>query len=93
VLSWFTRHGPADHGLRLAAALSRFWRVRGYFAEGRERMAELLALPAASTRSPAQAKGLHSVGLFASQQGEYVEARALFEESLDIYRELAPIGE
>jgi predicted ATPase/class 3 adenylate cyclase len=92
VLSWFTRHGPADHGLRLAAALSRFWRVRGYFAEGRERMAELLALPAASTRSPAQAKGLHSVGLFASQQGEYVEARALFEESLDIYRELGDSG-
>lgn len=91
-LSWFTRHGPADHGLRLAAALSRFWRIRGYFAEGRERMAELLARPAARTRTPARAKVLHSAGLFASHQGEYVEARALFEESLDIYRELGDLG-
>jgi predicted ATPase/class 3 adenylate cyclase len=91
-LSWFTRRGPADHGLRLATALSRFWRIRGYFSEGRERMAELLALPAARTRSPARAKTLHSAGLFASHQGQYVEARALFEESLDIYRELGDTG-
>jgi predicted ATPase/class 3 adenylate cyclase len=92
VLSWFARQGLADHGLRLTAALARFWRVRGYFAEGRERMAGLLALPAARTRSPARARVLHSAGLFASQQGEYVEARALFEESLDIYRELGDPG-
>jgi predicted ATPase/class 3 adenylate cyclase len=91
-LSWFARHGPADHGLRLAGALARFWRVRNYFAEGRERMAELLALPAAQTRSAARAKVLHAAGLFASQQGEYAEARKRFEESLDIYRELSDSG-
>ncbi|MGH7319847.1 MAG: ATP-binding protein [Candidatus Rokuibacteriota bacterium] len=88
VLSWFARHGPADHGLRLAAALRRFWRARGYHAEGRERLVELLALPEARTRSPARAKALHAAGLFASQQGDYVDARVRFEESLDIHREL-----
>lgn len=92
VLAWFARHGPADYGLRLAAALARFWRVRGYFAEGRERMVELLALPMAQTRSPTRAKVLHAAGLFASHQGEYVQARALFEESLDINRELGDGG-
>jgi len=91
-LSWFARHGPADRGLRLAAALVRFWRVRGYLAEGRERMAELLALPAARARSAARARVLHSAGLFASQHGEYGEARARFEEGLDIYRELGDQG-
>jgi tetratricopeptide (TPR) repeat protein len=91
-ISWFARHGLADHGLRLATALRRFWRLRGYIAEGRERMAELLALPAARTRSPARAQTLHAAGLFACQQGEYVEARVLFEESLDIYRSLGDIG-
>ncbi|MGH7318114.1 MAG: ATP-binding protein, partial [Candidatus Rokuibacteriota bacterium] len=92
VLSWSARHGPADHGLRLAAVLARFWRARGYFAEGREWLIQLLALPAARNRSPARAKALHAAGLFSSQQGDYVEARALFEESLDIYRELGDSG-
>ena len=90
-LSWFVRHGPADHCLRLAAALSRFWRIRGHFAEGRERMAELLTLPAAEPRTAARAKALQAAGGFANQQGDYVEARAWFEESLDIYRELGNI--
>ncbi len=90
-LSWFIRHGPADSGLRLAAALRRFWRSRGYLAEGREWTSALLALPAARTRTAARAKVLQAAGGFANQQGDYVEARAWFEESLDIYRELGNI--
>jgi predicted ATPase/class 3 adenylate cyclase len=86
-LSWFALHGPADDGLRLAAALQRFWRARGYVAEGRERLARLLARPDRS-RSAARAAALHVAGLFASQHGDYVEARTLIAESLDISREL-----
>jgi len=86
-LSWFARHGPADDGLRLATALQRFWRARGYITEGRERLAELLSRPDRN-RSPARAKALHVAGLFASQHGDYVEARALITESLDICREI-----
>jgi predicted ATPase/class 3 adenylate cyclase len=90
-LSWFVRHGPVDHGLRLGGALRRFWRSRGYLTEGREWTSMLLALPAAPTRTAARAKVLHAAGGFANQQGDYVEARALFQESLDIYRELGDI--
>jgi len=86
-LSWFARHGAADDGLRLATALQRFWRARGYIAEGRERLAELLARPDRN-RSPARATALHVAGLFASQHGDYGEARALIAESLDICREI-----
>jgi predicted ATPase/class 3 adenylate cyclase len=87
-LAWFARHGPAEDGLRLAAALRRFWRARGNLTEGREHMAALLALPAAEPRGRARAKALHAAGLFASGQGDYVEARRSLEESLDIYRRL-----
>jgi len=87
-LSWFARRGPAEHGLRLAGALRRFWRSRGYLAEGREWMSALLSLPAAQARTAARAKALQAAGGFANQQGDYGEARALFEESLAIYREL-----
>ncbi len=87
-LTWLARHGPAEHGLRLANALRRYWRARGYLAEGRERVAALLAMPDGRARTSARAKALHVAGSFASQQGDYAEARALIEESLDIHREL-----
>src|SRR5574341_2383653 len=32
----------AEMGLRLAGALARFWELRGYFSEGRERMSAAL---------------------------------------------------
>lgn len=86
-LQWLTKHGPADHGLRMAAALRRFWRARGYLREGRQQLAALLALPEAGG-SPARAKALHAAGWLAREQGDYAEARALFEESLRIYRTL-----
>ena len=88
-LRWLVEHGPADHGLRLAAALRRFWRARGYLTEGRERLAALLALPLEGGRDGSRAKALHAAGWLAREQGDYGEARALFEESLEIYRALA----
>jgi len=90
-LSWFIRNGPADHGLRLGGALRRFWRSRGYLDEGREWMSALLALPAAQTRTAARAKALQAAGGFANQQGDHAEARALYEESLSIHRELGDV--
>lgn len=88
-LRWLVEQGPADHGLRLAAALRRFWRARGYITEGRERLAALLALPAPAGHDGSRAKALHAAGWLAREQGDYAEARALFEESLEIYRALA----
>lgn len=91
-LSRFTRRGLAEHGLRLASALRRFWRARGYTAQGRERLAELLAQPAGRTRSITRAKALHAAGWLATQQGDYAEARTMFDESLDISRALGEPG-
>jgi len=85
-LSWLAERGPVDHGLRLGAALKRFWRARGHIMEGSERMAALLSLPDAQGRTTSRAKALHAAGQLTREQGNYGEARALFEESLDIYR-------
>jgi predicted ATPase/DNA-binding SARP family transcriptional activator len=54
-LEWFTHAGEAEKALRLGAALWRFWAVRGYLSEGRERLAGLLAW---SGRVPPQAPSL-----------------------------------
>jgi tetratricopeptide (TPR) repeat protein len=56
-LAWsLTDIGSSREGLRLAAALWRFWYVRGHFREGRDWLERLLARaapPAATPSSPA----------------------------------------
>ena len=44
VLAWSVAGGEVETGLRLGGALWWFWSLRGYLTEGRERLAELLAL-------------------------------------------------
>jgi predicted ATPase len=80
--------GHVDEGLRLSAALRRFWRARGYISEGRERMTELLSLAAPVSARASRAKALHAAGWLAREQGDYTDARILIEESLGIFRDL-----
>ncbi len=46
-LEWLTETGDAEWGLRLGTALFRFWEVREYLAEGRDRLAKLLKIAGA----------------------------------------------
>ncbi len=87
-LDWLTQTGNADWGLRLGAALFRFWEPREHLAEGRERLMRLLRLPAAAARNRGRARALFAAGVLAGEQGDYPSARTLLEESLDIDREL-----
>ena len=41
-LEWLIETGDADWGLRLGAALFRFWEMREYLAEGRNSLGKLL---------------------------------------------------
>jgi predicted ATPase/Tfp pilus assembly protein PilF len=68
-------------GLKLGAALARFWEIRGYWSEGREHLARLLALPGAEAE-PARAKALHGAGILSFYQGDYGAATALLTECL-----------
>ena len=48
-LTWATESGEAEIGLRIGAALWRFWHMRGSLAEGRDRLERLLALNSGSS--------------------------------------------
>jgi non-specific serine/threonine protein kinase len=76
-LAWFGEEENWEAGLRLAAALWRFWFIRGYPREGRAWLAQVLAYP--HGWSAALREALHGGSMLASNQGEYHEAAALAE--------------
>jgi predicted ATPase len=87
-LEWLTETRNAEWGLRLGGALFRFWEAREYLSEGRDRLEKLLKLPAATTATKQRMRALFAAGVLASDQGDYLHADALFEESLQIARQL-----
>jgi predicted ATPase/DNA-binding winged helix-turn-helix (wHTH) protein len=87
-LDWLTETGDAEWGLRLGAALFRFWETREYLAEGRDRLGKLLKLAGAVAPTKARARALSAAGVLATGQGDYASGAALFGESLDIMRRL-----
>ena len=87
-LEWLTESGDAQWGLRLGAALFRFWEMREYLAEGRARLGRLLAMAGAAAPTKARERALFAAGVLATGQGDYAAADALIRESLDIARQL-----
>jgi len=91
-LGWLEESRAVEAGWQLGGALWRFWSMRGYLREGRERLAALLDL--AGERLPsergraARAKALKAAGTLAAEQGDYAAAHARYDESLAIRREL-----
>jgi predicted ATPase/serine/threonine protein kinase len=83
-LDWLTQTGNAAWGLRLGAALLRFWESREYLAEGRDRLAKLLALEGPAVPTQARARALFAAGVLAGAQGDYASACTLIGESLRI---------
>ena len=87
-LEWLTETGDVEWGLRLGAALFRFWEMREYLAEGRDRLGKLLKLAAAAGPTKARARALFAAGVLAGEQGDYAAADALIKENLGIARQL-----
>jgi predicted ATPase len=87
-LEWLIETGNADWGLRLGLALFRFWEMREYFAEGRDQLAKLLKLSGAAAPTDARLRALFAAGVLAGAQGDYAFSDQLFEESMDIARQL-----
>jgi predicted ATPase len=79
-LHWAAAQGAGTLGRRLAGALWRFWRTRGYWTEGREHLTAMLALPEAEddpTDRAARAKAANGAGVLAAAQGDYAAAEPL----------------
>jgi predicted ATPase len=77
-----------DAGLKLAAALWRFWLVRGYLTEGLEWLDQLLSAPgsARSEYTLSRAKALYVASSLFQTQGTITRGLALAEQSLSLCR-------
>jgi predicted ATPase len=87
-LDWLTETGDAEWGLRLGTALFRFWEIREYLAEGRDRLGRLLKLVGAAAPTKARARALFAAGVLAGGQGDYCSSQTLISESRDIAGQL-----
>ena len=86
-LAWSAESSPTD-GVRLAAALDLFWRLRGHVAEGRQWLARLLDAFPIDGPTLERARGLLVAGILAMEQADYAAAKRLFQECLALFSEL-----
>jgi predicted ATPase/DNA-binding SARP family transcriptional activator/DNA-binding CsgD family transcriptional regulator len=82
-LTWSIEHSEGEIGLRLAAALWRFWDTKGHNGEGRGWLVETLAMDG-RTPVPVRAKALEGLGWMAYFQGDMAQAAAAAEEGLEL---------
>jgi predicted ATPase/DNA-binding SARP family transcriptional activator len=81
-----------EMGLRLICDLSWFWRVRGHRSEVRRHLDELLARDDTAAHTEQRLEALRIAGGMAGGQYDYGAAKSLYEESLEIARELGHKG-
>lgn len=88
-LTWLLEQdqGDVEQGLRLAGTLWRFWWARGYLGEGRRWLEAALA-KSNTQPTPARAKALYGAGVLAQDQGDYAQAGAFYENSLEMAQDL-----
>ncbi len=92
VLDWLESAGRTQEALQLAGALYRFWNLRGYLLEGRDRLERLLARERAGTS--ARVRALHGAAVMASSTGDPETAEKRAEEARELARTLGdPWGE
>lgn len=85
--SWIEQKDNAEMGIRMGAAVWRFWAVRGHLREGSQRLERLLDHPDAQAPSAARARALNATGTLLHELSRFDEAQSRLEESLEIWRE------
>lgn len=80
-LDWGLSERRGELCLRLAAAEALFWRIRGMFREGRERLAAALAL-GADQPAHLRARALWGAGFMALMLDDLVSSKQALDESL-----------
>lgn len=87
-LDYLIKAGDADWGLRIGAALFRFWETREHLTEGRAAITRILALEGVAALPKLHARLRFAAGVLASEQGDYGPAHQMFEDSLETCLEL-----
>ena len=75
-----------EPGLRLAASLRVYWRVRGQVTEGADALQTLLHMPAAQGTTLPRARALAAAANLLQQTGGYAIAEDYYQEALAIAR-------
>ncbi|HZT44598.1 MAG TPA: BTAD domain-containing putative transcriptional regulator [Gaiellaceae bacterium] len=86
-LAWAASAGEVVLEVRLAAALSRYWMLRGELSEGR-RVFEGAIERSRDAETAVRALALTHGGLFPYRQGDAARAKELWTEALELYRRL-----
>ncbi len=90
-LTWALDHDESESAAQLGAALWQFWWTRGYLSEGRQWLGRIQAHSAALSPD-LRAQLLNRAAVLAAQQGDFAEARRLFEANLALNRERGSVS-
>jgi predicted ATPase len=91
-LRWASDDGDALLGIRIAAAIWRFWQLRGHIREGRDWLSSLLARIGPDTDAAILAPAHTAAGNLAYWQADTVDARAHYERALKLDKALGNEG-
>jgi predicted ATPase/DNA-binding CsgD family transcriptional regulator len=87
-VAFLIEQGEMEVALQLAASLWHFWWMHGHLREGRDLLEQLLAACRANVAAPLRAKALLGTGMLLCEQGYFVQAEALCQDGLRLFREL-----
>ncbi len=83
-----TNARDVEAGLRLAAALWRFWDMRGHLSEGCDQLQDMLSRTGTDGFPRARARALAVLGYLATIRGSRGEAQAALQEAERLWREI-----
>ncbi len=83
-LGFAFQSGRVELGLRIGAALARFWRARAHVGEARFWLTLGLGLPGA-VATEVRARALDTAALQAAAQSDWLVARTMFDEARELY--------
>jgi predicted ATPase/transcriptional regulator with XRE-family HTH domain/Tfp pilus assembly protein PilF len=86
-LHWACTHRKGEIAVATAAALGRFWWLRGHLSEGR-RWLQLALAHHDGVLLGLRAKALYWLGILAIQQGDYIYAGVTLGDGLALYQSL-----
>ena len=90
-LGWALGSQKSEEALRLAAALGRFWGMRGHLTEGREWLRQALAVGHGASKGVQNEARIYAASM-ARKQGDYEAATDYLRESLEQSRQLGNKG-
>ncbi len=83
---WAIETMDAETALRIGARLWRFWQMRGYLAEGLERMQAVLALSSSHNHPQLRADALSAAAGLAYWRADGEQSRAWYEQEIEARR-------